>query len=148
MPPHRFSLCSVVYFHQLSHDNEAARASGRTGGKGQHFIAACHRDVRFHNGTLCHSGKPGRIRAVILPAKTPGRGIAAGFGRLCHKRCENLTEITALRGHKVLRWSSFFVTLTRKSFDIIMPAFFFQMVSYIHLMNVGGYDCNTHIHNP
>ena len=47
-----------------------------------------------------------------------------------------------------LRWSSFFVTLTRKSFDIIMPAFFFQMVSYIHWMNVGGYDCNTHIHNP
>lgn len=47
-----------------------------------------------------------------------------------------------------MRWSSFFVTLTRKSFDIIMPAFFFQMVSYIHLMNVGGYDCNTHIHNP
>lgn len=47
-----------------------------------------------------------------------------------------------------VRWSSFFVTLTRKSFDIIMPAFFFQMVSYIHLMNVGGYDCNTHIHNP
>lgn len=36
-----------------------------------------------------------------------------------------------------LRWSSFFVTLTRKSFDIIMPAFFFQMVSYIHLMNGG-----------
>lgn len=43
---------------------------------------------------------------------------------------------------------AFFVTLTRKSFDIIMSAFFFQMVSYIHLMNVGGYDCNTHIHNP
>ena len=47
-----------------------------------------------------------------------------------------------------MRRSSFFVTLTRKSFDIIMPAFSFQMVSYIHLMNVGGYDCNTHIHNP
>ncbi len=48
----------------------------------------------------------------------------------------------------LVRWSSFFVTLTRKSFDIIMPAFSFQMVSYIHLMNVGGYGCNTHIHNP
>ena len=46
----------------------------RQGGKGQHLIAACHRDVRFHNRTLRHSGKPGRISAVILPAKTPGRG--------------------------------------------------------------------------
>ncbi len=47
-----------------------------------------------------------------------------------------------------LRWSSFFVTLTRKSFDIIMPAFSFQMVSYIHWMNAGGYDYSRHIHNP
>ncbi len=46
-----------------------------------------------------------------------------------------------------LRWSSFFVTLTRKSFDIIMPAFSFQMVSYIHWMNAGGYDYSRHIHN-
>ena len=54
---------------------------------------------------------------------------------------------TKKRVNGQVRWSSFFVTLTRKSFDIIMPAFSFQMVSYIHLMNVGGYDCNTHIHN-
>ena len=47
-----------------------------------------------------------------------------------------------------LRWSSFFVTLTRKSFDKIMPAFSFQMVSYIHWMNAGGYDYSRHIHNP
>lgn len=56
--------------------------------------------------------------------------------------------LNALSNNMIMRWSSFFVTLTRKSFDIIMPAFSFQMVSYIHLMNVGGYDCNTHIHNP
>lgn len=47
-----------------------------------------------------------------------------------------------------LSWSSFFVTLTRKSFDKIMPAFSFQMVSYIHWMNAGGYDYSRHIHNP
>lgn len=47
-----------------------------------------------------------------------------------------------------VRWSSFFVTLTRKSFDKIMPAFSFQMVSYIHWMNAGGYDYSRHIHNP
>ena len=49
---------------------------------------------------------------------------------------------------KEVRWSSFFVTLTRKSFDKIMPAFSFQMVSYIHWMNAGGYDYSRHIHNP
>ena len=46
-----------------------------------------------------------------------------------------------------MSWSSFFVTLTRKSFDKIMPAFSFQMVSYIHWMNAGGYDYSRHIHN-
>ena len=75
------------------------------------------------------------LKAGKLPAIFVGNKALITYDRLC----EQLST---------LRWSSFFVTLTRKSFDIIMPAFFFQMVSYIHLMNVGGYDCNTHIHNP
>ena len=56
---------------------------------------------------------------------------------------EPIAPSTAAR----LSWSSFFVTLTRKSFDKIMPAFSFQMVSYIHWMNAGGYDYSRHIHN-
>ena len=75
------------------------------------------------------------LKAGKLPAIFVGNKALINYDRLC----EQLST---------LRWSSFFVTLTSKSFDIIMPAFFFQMVSYIHLMNVGGYDCNTHIHNP
>lgn len=56
--------------------------------------------------------------------------------------------ITEYKENEMLRWSSFFVTPTRKSFDKIMPAFSFQMVSYIHWMNAGGYDYSRHIHNP
>ena len=62
-------------------------------------------------------------------------------GNQCTDRRYNLIN------QAVMSWSSFFVTLTRKSFDKIMPAFSFQMVSYIHWMNAGGYDYSRHIHN-
>ena len=75
-------------------------------------------------------------------------GRLQAFERMMQDTVNTIAGRTAKIVRANVRWSSFFVTLTRKSFDIIMPAFFFQMVSYIHLMNVGGYDCNTHIHNP
>lgn len=71
----------------------------------------------------------------------PDTNVAAAFTK-------DKTDSDLEAGRRILSWSSFFVTLTRKSFDKIMPAFSFQMVSYIHWMNAGGYDYSRHIHNP
>ena len=89
------------HFCELSHDNKAAGTARCTGGKGQHLITGSYRNIRFYHGTVRHSRKPGRIGSVIFPFHPPGRSITAGFFWFCLKRCENITEIAAIRRYKI-----------------------------------------------
>ena len=100
-PPHRFPIfLLIVYSRQLSHDDKAAPASGRTGGKGQHLVTGSHRNTGLNDRPARHFRKPCGIGPVILPAKPPGGNPLQNSGyKLLRISIESLQQYFRLLNH-------------------------------------------------